>query len=70
MSLQIREIRCAEFILRLSRCMPPPQAALRAALVTAMAFPHHKAQEKIEKRPHLKPGGTAGPGANKLCQSR
>jgi hypothetical protein len=27
-------------------CMPPPQAALRTALVTAMAFAHHKAQEK------------------------
>ena len=26
--------------------MPPPQAALRTALVTAMAFAHHKAQEK------------------------
>ena len=28
----------------------PSQAALRAALVRAMAFPHHKAQEKVEKR--------------------
>jgi hypothetical protein len=26
--------------------MPPSQAALRTALVTAMAFAHHKAQEK------------------------
>ena len=26
--------------------MPPPHAALRTALVTAMAFAHHKAQEK------------------------
>jgi hypothetical protein len=26
--------------------MLPSQAALRAALVRAMAFPHHKAQEK------------------------
>ena len=29
--------------------MPLWQAALRTALVTAMAFPHHRAQEKIEK---------------------
>jgi len=45
-SQQIREIRCAEFILCLTICMPPSQAALRTALVRAMAFPHHKAQEK------------------------
>jgi hypothetical protein len=35
---------------RLIGLMLPPQAALRAALVRAMAFPHHKAQEMIEKR--------------------
>jgi hypothetical protein len=44
--VQIREIRCAEFILCLMIIMPPSQAALRTALVTAMAFAHHKAQEK------------------------
>src|SRR6476661_3156287 len=38
--------------------MPPSQAALRRALVTAMAFPHHKAQEKTASRP----GGTPDPG--------
>src|SRR5437879_3816667 len=40
------EIRCAEFILCAGIIMPPSQAALRTALVTAMAFAHHKAQEK------------------------
>jgi hypothetical protein len=40
-SLQIHEIRCAEFILCLTNFMPKPQVALRTALVTAMAFPHH-----------------------------
>src|SRR5258707_15892605 len=30
--------------------MPRLQAALRRALVTAMAFPHHKAQEKTASR--------------------
>jgi len=44
--VQIREIRCAEFILARAIIMPPPHAALRTALVTAMAFAHHKAQEK------------------------
>jgi hypothetical protein len=44
--VQTREIRCAEFILCLMAFMPPPHAALRTALVTAMAFAHHKAQEK------------------------
>jgi hypothetical protein len=40
-SLKIREIRTAEFIGRMAISMPPSQAALRATLVTAMAFPHH-----------------------------
>jgi len=40
-SLQIHEIRCTEFILCLTNFMPKPQVALRTALVTAMAFPHH-----------------------------
>src|SRR5258707_3723358 len=37
--------------------MSPSQAALRRALVTAMAFPHHKAQDKTVSRP----GGTPDP---------
>src|SRR5579862_2015030 len=41
-----RSFRWTEFGHRLMSLMPPPQAALRAALVTAMAFPHHRAQEK------------------------
>jgi hypothetical protein len=40
------KVRCAEFILCRMIFMPPSQAALRTALVTAMAFAHHKAQEK------------------------
>jgi flagellar biosynthesis component FlhA len=46
------KFRLAEFLLCLMSIMPPSQAALRRALVRAMAFAHHKAQEKIEKRPH------------------
>jgi hypothetical protein len=49
MSLQIREIRCTEFILYQTIFMPSPQVALRTALVRAMAFPHHKAQEKTAR---------------------
>src|SRR5258707_7187041 len=61
-SLQIHEIRCTEFILRLTNFMPPSQVALRTALVTAMAFPHHKAQEKTApEAPAEQPG---------LCKSR
>jgi hypothetical protein len=41
-----RSFHYAEFILCLMTFMPPPHAALRTALVTAMAFAHHKAQEK------------------------
>jgi hypothetical protein len=41
------KLRCAEFILCLMIFMPLLQAALRTALVTAMAFAHHKAQEKV-----------------------
>src|SRR6266540_783402 len=48
--VQTREIRCAEFILCAGIIMPPSQAALRTALVTAMAFAHHKAQEKDRSR--------------------
>src|SRR5258708_372199 len=45
-SLQIRETSARRnLFFRLTNLMPPPQAALRAALVTAMAFPHHRAQE-------------------------
>jgi hypothetical protein len=40
------KVRCAEFILCRMIFMPPSQAALRTALVRAMAFAHHKAQEK------------------------
>jgi hypothetical protein len=43
------KFRLAEFVLCLMSIMPPSQAALRRALVRAMAFAHHKAQEKIEK---------------------
>jgi hypothetical protein len=42
----LRTFHYAEFILCLTSFMPPSQAALRTALVTAMAFAHHKAQEK------------------------
>jgi hypothetical protein len=35
-----------------------PQAALRAALVTAMAFPHHRAQEKTKEK--IAPVGLGG----------
>jgi hypothetical protein len=41
-----RTFHYAEFILCLTIFMSPPHAALRPALVTAMAFAHHKAQEK------------------------
>src|SRR5688500_6638216 len=41
-----RSFHYAEFILCLTIFMKPPHAALRTALVTAMAFAHHKAQEK------------------------
>jgi len=40
--------------------MPPSQAALRTALVTAMAFAHHKAQEKTAPET-LAPRAEAGP---------
>jgi hypothetical protein len=40
-SLKIREIRTAEFLARMAVSMSPSQMALRATLVTAMAFPHH-----------------------------
>jgi hypothetical protein len=43
----LRTFHYAEFILCLMTFMPLPHAALRTALVTAMAFAHHKAQEKI-----------------------
>jgi hypothetical protein len=46
------KFRLAEFSRCLMSIMPPSQAALRTTLVRAMAFAHHKAQEKIEKRPH------------------
>src|SRR3954454_16995010 len=46
--------------------MLPPQAALRAALVRAMAFPHHKAQEKSAPEARRNNGLSA----NKLYQSR
>jgi hypothetical protein len=36
--------------LRYAELIPAPHAALRTALVTAMAFAHHKAQEKTEKK--------------------
>src|SRR4051794_22250271 len=39
------KLRCVELAIP-PACMPPSQAALRRALVRAMAFPHHKAQEK------------------------
>jgi hypothetical protein len=51
-SCKPQKFRLAEFILCLMSIMPPSQAALRRALVRAMAFAHHKAQEKTEKRPH------------------
>jgi hypothetical protein len=54
------KIRYAEFILCLTICMPPSQAALRTALVTAMAFAHHKAQEKTAPET-LAPSAKAGP---------
>src|SRR6202011_5515945 len=57
--LQIAKLRCAEFILCLMDFMPPPQAALRTALVTAMAFPHHRAQEKTA--PEAQRNSRAGP---------
>src|ERR1700754_3473995 len=52
------KFRSTEFVLCLMSIMPPSQAALRRALVRAMAFAHHKAQEKIEKRPHREIDGT------------
>jgi acyl-CoA dehydrogenase len=36
------------------------QAALRQALVLAVAFPHHAVQKKIAQRSHLGPGGLPG----------
>jgi len=58
--VQTREIRCAEFILCLMTFMPPSQAALRTALVTAVAFARHKAQEKTAPET-LAPRAEAGP---------
>src|ERR1700709_2082854 len=57
-SCKPQKFRLAEFILCLMSIMPPSQAALRRALVRAMAFAHHKAQEKIEKRAHREIDGT------------
>jgi hypothetical protein len=54
----LRTFHYAEFILCLMAFMPPPHAALRTALVTAMAFAHHKAQEKTAPEalaPHAGP---------------
>jgi hypothetical protein len=66
------KFRLAEFLLCLMSIMPPSQAALRRALVRAMAFAHHKAQEKIEKRHRdwrqTSPDGT-GKSWLKPCQS-
>src|SRR4029079_4292719 len=52
------KLRCAEFILCLMIFMPLLQAALRTALVTAMAFAHHKAQEKLAPRSEERRVGT------------
>jgi hypothetical protein len=40
---------CKSAKLRYAELIAAPHAPLRTALVTAMAFPHHKAQEKTEK---------------------
>jgi hypothetical protein len=40
---------CKSAKLRYAELIPAPHAPLRTALVTAMAFPHHKAQEKMEE---------------------
>jgi hypothetical protein len=65
-SLQIHEIRSAEFILCLTisdaAALPSSQVALRTALVRAMAFPHHKAQEKTALEAPVKQPD--------LCQSK
>src|SRR4051794_12165994 len=45
-----RHSHCKSAMRNLFFRMPPSQAALRRALVTAMAFPHHKAQEKTAPR--------------------
>jgi flagellar biosynthesis component FlhA len=75
-SCKPQKFRSTEFVLCLMSIMPPSQAALRRALVRAMAFAHHKAQEKIEKtaprdrRDRQKPAltGPAKAGLN-WCQS-
>src|SRR6266566_1465415 len=43
---------CKSDKLRYAELIPAPHAPLRTALVTAMAFAHHKAQEKIKKIAH------------------
>src|SRR6266581_4939938 len=48
---------------RLMIFMPPPQTALRTALVMAMAFAHHRAQEKTAPEAWTRAPGRPG------CQS-
>jgi hypothetical protein len=52
-----RTFHYAEFILRAMAFMPPPHTALRTSLVTAMAFAHHKAQEKTVPKGLAKAAG-------------
>jgi hypothetical protein len=40
---------CKSAKLRYAELIPASHTPLRTALVTAMAFPHHKAQEKTEE---------------------
>jgi hypothetical protein len=53
--------RLTEFILCQTSFMPLSQAALRTALVRAMAFAHHKAQEKTAPRHQSGLGANAAP---------